>query len=57
MHKELDSWEESWPTQILAETLPGSVSPRRWYHLGFLVFKRRITPSAVYTSRLFREFF
>ena len=21
MHKELDSWEESWPTQILAETL------------------------------------
>ena len=27
MHKELDSWEESWPTQILAETLCGSVSP------------------------------
>lgn len=44
--------EQCWLRCRLAPDILG-----RWHHLGFLVFKIGLMPSAVYTSRLFREFF
>lgn len=58
VHRELGSWGKSFV--LLRSWRRHCLAPRilaRWYHLGFLVFKIGIMPSAIHTFRLFREFF